>query len=75
MTLDFYDIEPIKTIHHFIIIRKDNNHKFKLKIIENPKDVWEEPKIIIIDAETNEEVDNQLWEEMNEELESKGIVY
>ena len=48
MSLDFYDIKPIKTIYHFIMTRKGDNHKFKLKVIENPENMYEEPNVIII---------------------------
>ena len=46
-----------------------------LDLIERSDDMYGAPNIIIIDTETNEEVDNQTWEEINEELECKGVVY
>ena len=73
MTLDFYDVQHIKTIHHLIITRKEDGHKFIMKKIEKADDEYETPNIIIIDAETNDEVDNQTWEEINEEMEDKLI--
>jgi len=76
MILDFYDIKPTKTIHHFIITRKEDGHKFIMEKTEKPDDITGgRDDICIRDAETLEIVDIQTEEEITEELETKLIVY
>jgi len=70
---DIYDIKPTKAVYYFIITRRKDSHQFIMTKEERPDDFLElRDTIIIRDADTNQEVANNTWEEIVEELESKS---
>lgn len=72
MTANSYNIKQTKVVHHFIVTRKEDGHKFIMEKTEEADDVTGgRDDIIITDAKTGKEVDNQTWEEINEEYENK----